>query len=85
MNVEQVKATIGLGDRAADEAKTAMAQVRDQINEAARLATATHNSRHPHVERGHDRLKQAHAEAEAVIAVLSAAIDAAEIYRRTLG
>jgi hypothetical protein len=85
VNVEHVKATIARGDRAADEARAAMAQVRDQINEAARLATVTHDSRHPHVQRGYDRLKQAHTEAEAVIALLSAAVKAAETYRRTLG
>jgi hypothetical protein len=85
VNVEQVKATITRGDHAADEAKTTMAQVRDRINDAARLATVTHDSRHPHVQRGHERLKQAHAEAETVIKLLAAAVDAANTYRGTLG
>jgi hypothetical protein len=85
VNVEQVKSTIARGDHAADEAKTTMAQVRDRINDAVRLATVTHDSRHPHVQRGHERLKQAHAETETVIGLLGAAVDTADIYRGTLG
>jgi hypothetical protein len=85
MNIEQVKATLTRGDRAADAARATMAQALNKINDAARLATATHDSRHPHVQRGHERLKQAHAEAETVLELLAAAAKAADTYRGTLG
>ncbi len=80
MDVGQVKSTIGLGTAAADEARTIMVEVADNIGRAQALAVVTRGSSHPDVLRGYGGLNRAGVEAIRVIGLLGTAVSAADAY-----
>jgi hypothetical protein len=85
MNIDEVKTTIGRGDHLADEARTTMAAVHDDIAQAQSLSASAYDSQHAYVMRGHRLLKEAETEAQRVSRLLSAGVEAADSYRGVLG
>jgi hypothetical protein len=85
VNIDEVKKKIGEGNHLAGLAGMTMAGVRDSIRKANALAGVTHDSHHPHVQRGYALLGQADLEAYRVRRLLKAGVAAANEYREVLG